>query len=63
VPEGNQGHSHLQLDRFDFGYESASIARKERRHDAEHGVTEAAVVQDHPTKDWFGRRHRSNDVV
>jgi len=36
----------LQLDGFDFGHEPAGVAAQERGHNAEHGVTEAADVQD-----------------
>ena len=36
----------LQLDGLDLGHEAAGVAAQERRHDAEHGVTEAADVQD-----------------
>ena len=35
----------LQLDGLDFSHETAGVAAQERRHDAEHGGTEAADVQ------------------
>src|SRR4051812_31016399 len=35
----------LQLNQFDLANEAASVVGKERSHDIEHGVTEAADVQ------------------
>ena len=42
----NRGRSHSQLDLLDLGHEPAGVVGQEGDHDAEHGVTEAANVQD-----------------
>jgi hypothetical protein len=39
-------HLQLQLDRFDLGHEPAGVVAQERGHNAEHGIAEAAHVQD-----------------
>ena len=36
----------LQSNRFDFGDEAVGVATQKRSHNVEHGVTEAADVQD-----------------
>jgi len=42
----DRGRARVQLHRLDLGDEAAGVVRQQRRHDVEHGVTEAADVQD-----------------
>jgi hypothetical protein len=37
---------HLQLDRLDFRYELGRVVTEKRRYDLEHGIAEAADIQD-----------------
>ena len=45
-PIAGPGVLWLQLDRLDFGDKPAGVPAEERGHDVEHGVIEAADVQD-----------------